>query len=51
MLKNRVAGLLLIGPSLLTTVIAYSLGELINAIKSSSTHIAGTISGNGGQLE
>ncbi|SOC40271.1 hypothetical protein [Ureibacillus acetophenoni] len=47
-MNNRVAGLLLIGLSLLTAVIAYSLGELIDAIKASSAHIAGTISGGGG---
>ncbi|CQR48185.1 hypothetical protein BN1058_02534 [Paraliobacillus sp. PM-2] len=46
-MNNRVAGLLLIGLSLLTAVIAYSLGELIDTIKASSAHIAGVISGSG----
>ncbi|WP_047155489.1 hypothetical protein [Aneurinibacillus tyrosinisolvens] len=47
-MNNRVAGLLLIGLSLLTTVIAYSFGQLIDAIKASSAHLAGVISGGGG---
>ena len=47
-MNNRIVGLFLIGLTLLTAVIAYSIGELIDAIKASSAFLAGTISGGGG---
>ena len=47
-MNNRIVGLFLISLTLLTAVIAYSIGELIDAIKASSAYIAGTISESGG---
>ena len=47
-MNNRIVGLFLIGLTLLTAVIAYSIGELIDAIKASSAFVAGSISGGGG---
>ena len=47
-MNNRIVGLFLIGLTLLTAVIAYSIGELIDAIKASSAFVAGSISGSGG---
>lgn len=47
-MNNRIVGLFLIGLTLLTVVIAYSIGELIDAIKVSSAFVAGSISGSGG---
>ncbi|WP_431803458.1 hypothetical protein [Halobacillus andaensis] len=45
---NRGLGILLIGLSLLTGVITYSLGELITAIKTSAAHVSASISGADG---
>lgn len=45
-MKARIAGILLIGFSLLTAVIAYSFNLLIDAIKNS----ASVVSGAGGSL-
>lgn len=50
-MDNRIVGLFLIGLTLLTAVIAYSVGELMDAIKASSAYVAGSITGGGGQLD
>lgn len=47
-MNNRALGILLIGLSLLTGVIAYSIGELITAIKMSAAHVSASISGADG---
>ncbi|MYL72413.1 hypothetical protein GLW00_16320 [Halobacillus litoralis] len=47
-MNNRALGVLLVGLSLLTGVIAYSIGELITAIKMSAAHVSASISGADG---
>ncbi|WLR46469.1 hypothetical protein LC065_12900 [Halobacillus litoralis] len=47
-MNHRALGMLLIGLSLLTGVIVYSIGELITAIKMSAAHVSSSISGADG---
>ncbi|TKD71237.1 hypothetical protein [Pseudalkalibacillus hwajinpoensis] len=47
-MNNRGVGILLIGFSLLTGVITYSVGELVIAIKQSAAHVSASISGANG---